>query len=50
MDCTRHMSPFSDAAFKRFFGQEENKLILIDFLLCFEEYGCTTTVTESISV
>jgi predicted transposase/invertase (TIGR01784 family) len=26
------MSPFADTAFKRFFGQEENKLILIDFL------------------
>jgi predicted transposase/invertase (TIGR01784 family) len=26
------MSPFADTAFKRFFGQEENKLILIAFL------------------
>jgi predicted transposase/invertase (TIGR01784 family) len=32
MDNTKHMSPFADTAFKRFFGQEENKLILIDFL------------------
>jgi predicted transposase/invertase (TIGR01784 family) len=32
MDNTKYMSPFADAAFKRFFGQEENKSILIDFL------------------